>query len=285
MNILFDGNMLAWANQSTQGHLKDSKGRSTGAFYGTLRQVRSIIAKFRPEKAYISWDSATNWRKKADPEYKANRESQDQNFYDQIANLTAAFRMLNVCSIEKEGYEADDIAAWCTAYDPSEWLLVTTDRDWFQLIRGMSVGCRTIKIYEPKLKKVIDSANLGDFTDFICAEEIPYIKAFLGDSDNIKAMYGCNAGKVREFMSAYRSDPVGPVDLAMQDFWDTKGKDNFELVDLRFGPKLAPEDLVYPTPGWCPDAFGVMCADYDIKSLTKEDWLAPFSALHQECEA
>lgn len=81
--------------------------------------------------------------------YKANRHGMPEELAMQMPILKETLKAMNVCIIEKEGYEADDILGTLAKWGQKEELEVTVltgDRDSFQLID------KNIKVRIPRTK-------------------------------------------------------------------------------------------------------------------------------------
>ena len=120
------------------------KEENTFLIHGFLYKLRHICTKMGCVHLVFACDSLTSKRKSIFPEYKQKRgdKTEDQIYLDSIAYPqfseikqyvlpTIGFR--NV--IEFDGYEADDvIASICKHYPRNNKLIITEDRDMYQLL-------------------------------------------------------------------------------------------------------------------------------------------------------
>jgi len=122
------------------------------------------------------------------PQYKANRGKADDTFYEQVDTILRLGELIGTV-YRQAGYEADDLAAAVVNAGKSddEFLLVTVDADWLQLLRS------NVNVLQLKTNQ-----NHVMWTDEIFFKVWGFIprllvdyKALLGDgSDNIPGIGG-----------------------------------------------------------------------------------------------
>ena len=135
----------------------------------TYTAMRMIIACLKrigvtaDDKIIIAIDGKGNWRKKLDPNYKANRRTnrekhdidwtvQFKSFDNLIKNLDESTQFI---PIKIDMLEADDIIAYgCKYFKDNECIIVSSDSDFEQLYAYPNV-----KIFSPQTKryKVVDN--------------------------------------------------------------------------------------------------------------------------------
>jgi 5'-3' exonuclease len=151
-NLIIDFNHLAY--RSLFGAKKDILDVGFGYFkHVILSGMFSLIRKFSPDEVVIAVDSNTNWRKQVFPEYKATRKEkrdaqEDINWADVFATMEElveelkGFFPFKVMTIKY--MEADDIiASLVRLYKTKNWIVVTSDSDYIQLLRYDNV-----KVYD-----------------------------------------------------------------------------------------------------------------------------------------
>lgn len=192
--ILIDAQAVLHRAWHALPQLTDSQGRTTNAVYGFTALLLKLVNEQKPDYLAIAFDTkAPTFRHEKYEEYKAGREKQPQNFYDQIDFAKDIIKPFDIPVFEKDGFEADDlIGAIVKAQKKNipnlECLIVTGDLDLCQLIdKQTSVyflrhGISQIKIYNQKTVKERFGLSPQQLIDF---------KALSGDpSDNIKGVPG-----------------------------------------------------------------------------------------------
>lgn len=156
-----------------------------------LKSVKGLQEKFKPNSAYITWDKklkypSTNFRKELAPEtYKQNRDDdKSRQIHEQHDELSKWLAVLGIKQIYPGVLEADDIISWLCREKLTSAIIVTVDKDLFQLVDN------NIHYYNPIKKKLITPQN---FVEEVGVEinEYNYYKALLGDkSDNVEGIQG-----------------------------------------------------------------------------------------------
>lgn len=137
---LIDGNSVAYrAFFALPEDLATKSGQVTNAVFGFTRMLIRLLKDYPPEGIAVAWDvSRQTFRTDSYPEYKAQREKAPDQFRSQLPLIDEVLQALHVTQLRQEGYEADDLIATLTKRAVEEgWevLIVTGDRDAFQLIR------------------------------------------------------------------------------------------------------------------------------------------------------
>jgi len=142
-------------------NFKDKKGNKTGIIFGLLNAVFGWKKKYNPFKIVFCWDGPINIRKSFSDDYKSDRISKGDDFWQQIRSLREglSFHFKKVEQWEAVGYEAEDIAAKAIKiYKDNSILLLTEDTDWFQLISDKVSVYRAKEVHDKKSieQKVLD---------------------------------------------------------------------------------------------------------------------------------
>jgi DNA polymerase-1 len=118
------------------------------------------------------------------PAYKANRGPLDEDLKTQLPDIRRLVEALGLFSLERPGFEADDLiaaAARCFTAQGLEVVIVSSDKDFYQLLSDR------VSMYDPDPKK--DSAlTLAAFRDRFGLSPAAFLEmqALMGDSsDNI----------------------------------------------------------------------------------------------------
>jgi DNA polymerase-1 len=143
---LIDGHSLAYrAFFALPSDLATPSGQVTNAVYGFTSMIIKLLGDEHPEALAVAWDTPTaTFRSERYVEYKAQRAAAPDLFRSQLPLIREVADVLNLKQFEAPGWEADDIIATIArkaAADGWDVLIVTGDRDAFQLIEG------TIRVY------------------------------------------------------------------------------------------------------------------------------------------
>ncbi len=161
-------------------------------------------------------------RHKMYDKYKANRKGMPDELASQMPILKNVLTAMNICIIEKEGYEADDILGTLAKWGQNENLEVTVltgDRDSFQLID------KNIKVRIPRTK--MGKTEEEDYTIEKIKEEyglepldLIEVKGLMGDSsDNIPGVPGVGEKTALNLIKEYKT-----IDGVYENIDKQKGK-------------------------------------------------------------
>lgn len=148
--------------------------------------VRKLCERFGKSNVVICWDAGDGGRKTLDPEYKAQRTPRPQ-LWEDFAYMKRMLACLGIPTAYMDGYEADDVIASLALQDDSEKIILSYDKDFYQLVSDRITilqPARTIYGREQPEKTVDRDVVLEEFG---CEpSRILLHKCFKGDkSDNI----------------------------------------------------------------------------------------------------
>ncbi len=147
--FMLDGMALAYrAYFAMISHpLINSKGQNTSAVFGFTNYLMKIIGDEKPDYLVAVFDTAEpTFRHKEYPEYKATREKMPEEMISQLTHIKKLLNAFGVPTIERPGYEADDVIgtlALLAAKENIDVFMVTGDKDFMQLVTPK------IKMYKP----------------------------------------------------------------------------------------------------------------------------------------
>ena len=276
--FLLDGHSLAYrAFFALPTSLATTSGQITNAVYGFTAMLIKLLADERPDLLAVAFDKGKpTVRLEQYPEYKAGRRETPDEFRQQLGLIREVLETLNIPIVEVEGHEADDAIATlaCRAIDQGmETVIVTADRDFFQLVRpGISVmfnrrGISDIVRY--------DEAAVQERFGLPPAQYLDYV-ALKGDtSDNIPGVPGVGEktasklvqdfGSVEELLA--RTDELkGRLRESIEAAGDQLAL-NKELARLVCDLELdvTPEDAVMGE--WDPDAVRRLFNSLEFRTL------------------
>ena len=115
-----------------------SDGQHTNAIHGFLSMLLLLLQKERPSHLAVAFDiSRFSFRNREYPEYKGTRNETPPEFKGQVPLLQEVLAAMNIATITKEDFEADDILATLSVQGREqgyEVLVVSGDRDTIQLV-------------------------------------------------------------------------------------------------------------------------------------------------------
>lgn len=164
------------------------EGQHTNAIHGFIAMFINLLQQQKPTHLAVAFDiSRYSFRTREYPEYKGTRGETPSEFAGQVPLLEEALHAMNVTTIAKEDYEADDILATLARRGVEEGyrvLLVSGDRDTIQLVNDDVTllypnvrGVSELKIYDPAAVR----EKYG-----IDPHQYPEIAALVGEtSDNL----------------------------------------------------------------------------------------------------
>lgn len=207
--LLIDGHSLAFRAfyALSPDAFRAPSGQHTNAVHGFISMMLNILGNEKPTHLAVAFDlSRASFRTDEYPEYKGTRGETPPEFNGQTEALTEALAAMNITTLTKVNYEADDIIASLAdqAADKGfEVLVVSGDRDTFQLIRP-----ETTILYP--VKGVMNLARMDDDAVFakygIHAKQYPDLAALVGEtSDNLPGIPGVGPKTAAKWITEFGS--------------------------------------------------------------------------------
>lgn len=201
--VLLDSNSLIHRAYHALPSLNNSKGQATGAIYGFLNILLSIIKKENPTHIAAAFDlKGDTFRNEMYKEYKATRKPMDVELASQFEPIKKLLRLMGIKIVEREGYEGDDILGTLAKRFDEDTIIITGDRDIFQLVAD------TTRIYWTKKGiSEIEEIDLDKLKEmgFTPKSYIDY-KALRGDpSDNIPGIVGVGEKTAISLLEKYKT--------------------------------------------------------------------------------
>jgi DNA polymerase I len=220
--FLLDGHSLAYrAYFALPPTLATTTGQVTNAVYGFTSMLIKLLGEERPDLVAVAFDAGPpTIRLELDADYKAGRPETPGEFRSQLGLIEEVLDTLRIPVLRIEGHEADDAIgtlAVQAAEAGLEAVIVTADRDFFQLVRpGIRVmfnrkGISDIVDYDEAA--VIDRYGIrpDQYLDFV---------ALKGDtSDNIPGVPGVGDKTAAKLVNTY-----GSVEELVAHIDELKGK-------------------------------------------------------------
>lgn len=187
--LIIDGNSLANRAFYALPFLSNRDGQPTGAVFGFANILIKIISELKPDKIAVAFDHARKtFRNEIYSDYKAQRKETPKELLSQFPLIKQMLKAMNICTIEVEGIEADDIIGTLSRKLDGEKYLLSGDRDLLQLINENTVVWLTKK--GVSVVEKVDKNRLKELFN-LSPEQIVDLKALMGDSsDNIPGVSG-----------------------------------------------------------------------------------------------
>jgi len=208
--LILDCNNLCYSAFHTFGELSFEE-KKVGVIFGFLQRILFLANKFETTKFIFCWDSKKNYRKILYPEYKANRR-RDLTPQEEI-DYALAFKQFDALRkevlpklgfaniLQQNGYEADDLLAEIVLKTEGDFIIVSTDKDLYQLLNRCD-------IYNQKTKKIITAIDFKNTYDIDCSYWVQ-AKSLMGDAgDNIPGISGVGVAKAIQHIKDKLPDGV-----------------------------------------------------------------------------
>ena len=295
MHIVIDSSSLGHQARFSTGELS-YQSVATGVIYGFFRQVLSLVNTLQTTNLIFCWDGRSYLRKKLYPEYKKSR-SQEQLSPEEKKELELAYIQFEQIygdilpvlgfrnNFQVHGYEADDIIAYIVKEYDSDFVVVSSDQDLYQLLDYCRMYSQKRKAYYTKNHFVKDyGIQPSQWID---------VKAICGcSSDNVEGIKGVG----EKTASKYVHGALSETTQAFRKIQDEVNAENdyYAMAD----PNQAPPMLVrnrrlvslpmegFPGVELVPDVCGsysdfeMMARKYGFKSLLSgrmaDEWKALF---------
>jgi DNA polymerase-1 len=138
--LIIDGHSLAFRAfyALPVDSFQNREGQHTNAIHGFIAMLINLLQKEKPTHLAVAFDiSRYSFRTREYPEYKGTRGETPPEFIGQIPLLEEALKAMNIITVTKEDYEADDILATLATQGAEQGyrvLVVSGDRDAIQMV-------------------------------------------------------------------------------------------------------------------------------------------------------
>lgn len=206
--LLIDGHSLAYrAFFGLPPTITLPTGQPINAVYGFTTLLFNILEKYSPEYICVCFDRKEDtFRHEMYADYKAHRQPPPQEFIQQIPILKEMLTRLAVPTLEKAGYEADDLIGTLSRKAEEEGMravIITGDKDSLQLA-------------SEKTLVIVNQRGMSDVTEYtpekimtryqLTPAQIVDLKALQGDtSDNIPGVAGIGEKTAIGLLTQYHS--------------------------------------------------------------------------------
>ncbi|MFC2074894.1 DNA polymerase I [Bdellovibrionota bacterium] len=188
--FLVDGSAYFFRAYYALPPMSTSKGLPSSAIYGFANMLLKLIKDHSPEYLAMVFDSKEpTFREEIFSDYKANRGEMPDELSEQIPYIKKVVDAFQVSTVEKAGFEADDLIAALVDQlkeKDLEIVIVSSDKDLMQLVDP------SVIMYDPmpKKEKYYDVKAVEEKWG-VPPEKVADILALMGDSsDNIPGVPG-----------------------------------------------------------------------------------------------
>ena len=188
-----------------------TKNEPTGAVYGFINTLLSIIKEFNPDYIAAAFDVKRSSLKRTEiySDYKSNRQSTPEDLVAQIPRIEEVLDAFNINRYRIESYEADDVLgsiAKKIARDDLEVIIVTGDKDLSQLVeKNITIALLGKGTEGEKFGMLRTAEDVVNYLGVV-PEKIPDLFGLIGDkSDGIPGVTKIGEKKALAIFSKYDS--------------------------------------------------------------------------------
>lgn len=276
--ILIDGYSFFFrAYYAIKNIKRRSDGMAVNGVYGFTRMLMNVIVDMNSTHIGVVFDTGEKTlRHDKYPQYKANRPPVPDDMIPQFSLIREATKSLNIVTIEKSGYEADDVIATLAKQAEKEgfevWI-ISCDKDLMQLVDD------NIFLYDTKESKKITTNDVKQKWG-VEPNKLLDVLALMGDnSDNVPGVAGIGPKTAAELVNEYGSvdEIIKNLDSIKQEKRRNLIKDNInnlvlskELITLVENVDLgiSIDDLLFKN--FNPTKFRDFLYEMEFNSIAKE---------------
>lgn len=223
--VIIDGNNLMFRAFYALPQLANFDGEVSNAVFGFTNMLTKIIKEQKPKYIAVAFDvGKKTFRHERFAEYKGTRKPTPIELISQFPIVKDLLNKMSIKVVEQEGFEADDLMGCLSRMYNTHNIIVSADRDTFQLIndntevlfpkKGVS---ETILVTKDNLKEVYG----------VEAQQVIDLKSLMGDSsDNIPGISGVGEKTALQLIEKY-----GSLDGVYDNLDNITGKLHDKLVN------------------------------------------------------
>ncbi len=208
--------------------LRTREGIPTGAVYGFVNMLDSLLEEYRPEYMVVAFDRPEpTFRHERYDRYKVNRVEPPEGLVAQLPYIKEVLQARRVPSVEQAGFEADDLIGTLSrkaARDGFEVIVVTGDKDLLQLagpnVKVLQSHYKNSKLYGES--EVVERYRCRP-------DQLPDLFGLMGDqSDNIPGVPG-----IGEKIAGALIETYGNLESLYEHLEEIGGKRKQSLIENR----------------------------------------------------
>lgn len=277
--VLIDGNSVLYRAFYATPYFATSSGLQTNAVYGFVNMLIKIVNELKPDHMLVAFDrKEPTYRHVEYPAYKGTRKPMPEELVGQVPVIKKVLTALGIKIYEKAGLEADDIIGCAAKRFCFDTVIITGDRDSFQLVD------ETTSVYFTKRGitdvDVITLDNFKEKTGLNRPSLIVDLKACMGDaSDNIPGIPGVGEKTAHTLIDTYGSlegiyDNVDELKGKLKEKVES-GRDSafmskrLATIDVSSDLMLDEHDIAFSFP--FPFAARKVFAELEFRTFLKKD--------------
>lgn len=186
--VLLDVSAITFRAYYANMHFR-TKDEPTGAIYGFVNTLLSVLNKFSPDYVGAAFDVKRSSLKRNEiyKEYKAHREAVPEDLLNQIPRIEEVLDCFNINRYKVEGYEADDVLGTLAkkfSENNVEVFVVTGDKDLAQIIdKNISIALLGQGDGSDKFKILSTDEDVINHLG-VPSDKIPDLFGLIGDSSD-----------------------------------------------------------------------------------------------------
>jgi len=232
--VILDTSAIMYRSHFALMGMRNSSGMSTGATFGFINTMESVIRKFRPDYLVACLDVKRDELERTGEleTYKAHRESMPEELVMQIDIIMKVLDGYRIPKYKKAGQEADDvIATFATKFsndadEQIEVFVITGDKDLAQLVDGkINIALLGKGDKNSAFKHIKTDEDVVEYLG-VTPDKIPDLFGLMGDkSDGIPGVTGIGPKNGVKLITTY-----GNLEGIYENIDEIKGKQKEKLL-------------------------------------------------------
>ena len=232
--VILDTSAIMYRSHFALMGMRNSSGMSTGATFGFINTLESVIREFRPDYLVACLDVKRDELERTEEleTYKAHRESMPEELVMQIDTIMKVLDGYRIPKYKKAGQEADDvIATFATKFsndedEQIEVFVITGDKDLAQLVDGkINIALLGKGDKNSAFKHIKTDEDVVEYLG-VTPDKIPDLFGLMGDkSDGIPGVTGIGPKNGVKLITAY-----GNLEGIYENIEEIKGKQKEKLL-------------------------------------------------------
>ena len=232
--VILDTSAIMYRSHFALMGMKNSSGMSTGATFGFINTLESVIREFKPDYLVACLDVKRDELERTEEleTYKAHRESMPEELVMQIDTIMKVLDGYRIPKYKKAGQEADDvIATFATKFsndedEQIEVFVITGDKDLAQLVDGkINIALLGKGDKNSAFKHIKTNEDVVEYLG-VTPDKIPDLFGLMGDkSDGIPGVTGIGPKNGVKLITAY-----GNLEGIYENIEEIKGKQKEKLL-------------------------------------------------------
>ena len=278
--VLIDGNSLINRAFYATPPLSAKDGTPTNAVYAFVNMLVKLIGDVNPKYLLVAFDrKEPTFRHKIFPDYKGTRKPMPDDLRPQIDLLKTVLDTMRIARYEQPSIEADDILGSLSSKFKIPTIIVTGDKDSFQLVDET-----TSVFFTKRGISDIEVYNNDNFTEKtgITPSQIIDLKSLMGDSsDNIPGVPGVGEKTALNLVKTYGTlenlyDNVDTLSGKLREKIESSREiaalsKTLATINTSVEIPYALDDLTFDFP--FPYETKLLFSNLDLKNLLKKDSL------------